>query len=134
MVKNISADAGDTGSIPGTGRSPGGGNSNPLQYFSLEEPNRLKSMGSESTEHSRMQYRENNTCVFIYTHMYIRSSIKGYEFKLASRIPIQHYQVHSSVHPIHICNCSQIVTSLFPLILNLFAHFFVRNQFLTLPP
>jgi len=41
VVKNISAnvgDAGDTGSVPGSGRSPGGGNSNPLQYFSLKNP------------------------------------------------------------------------------------------------
>ena len=29
-------DAGDTGSIPGSGRSPGGGNGNPLQYSCLE--------------------------------------------------------------------------------------------------
>ena len=30
--------AGDPGSIPGLGRSPGEGNDNPLQYFSLENP------------------------------------------------------------------------------------------------
>ena len=28
--------AGDSGSIPGSGRSPGVGNGNPLQYFCLE--------------------------------------------------------------------------------------------------
>ena len=31
-------DAGDTGSIPGSGRSPGKGNGNPLQYSCLESP------------------------------------------------------------------------------------------------
>jgi len=31
-------DAGDVGSIPGLGRSPGGGYSNPLEYFCLENP------------------------------------------------------------------------------------------------
>ena len=31
-------DAGDPGSIPGLGRSPGEGNGNPLQYSSLENP------------------------------------------------------------------------------------------------
>ena len=39
MVKNLSADAGNTrdvGSIPGLGRSPGEGNGNPLQYSCLE--------------------------------------------------------------------------------------------------
>ena len=30
--------AGDAGSIPGSGRSPGGGNGNPLQYSCLENP------------------------------------------------------------------------------------------------
>ena len=39
VVKNPSADAGDTrdaGSIPASGRSPGGRNGNLLQYFCLE--------------------------------------------------------------------------------------------------
>ena len=39
MVKNPSAnaeDAGDTGSIPRSGRSPGEGSGDPLQYYCLE--------------------------------------------------------------------------------------------------
>ena len=41
MVKNLHVNAGDitdTGSIPGSERSPGEGNGNPLQYFCLENP------------------------------------------------------------------------------------------------
>ena len=41
VVKNPPANAGakgDSGSIPGLGRSPGGGNGNPLQYSCLENP------------------------------------------------------------------------------------------------
>ena len=38
VVKNLLASAGDTGSIPGLGRSPGEGNGNPLQYSCLENP------------------------------------------------------------------------------------------------
>ena len=38
MVKNPPANSGDTGSIPGSGRSPGEGNSNPLQYSCLGNP------------------------------------------------------------------------------------------------
>ena len=38
VVKNPPANAGDMGSIPGSGRSPEGENSNPLQYFCLENP------------------------------------------------------------------------------------------------
>ena len=35
-VKESACNAGDLGSIPGSGRSPGGGNGNPLQYSCLE--------------------------------------------------------------------------------------------------
>ena len=38
MVKNLPANAGDMGSIPGLGKSPRGGNGNPLQYSCLEIP------------------------------------------------------------------------------------------------
>ena len=41
MVKNLLANAGDIrelDSIPGLGRSPGGGHGNPLQYSCLENP------------------------------------------------------------------------------------------------
>ena len=56
LVKSPSANAGDlrdTGSIPGSGRSPGGGHSNPLQCSCLEKPMDrgacgLWSMGSQS--------------------------------------------------------------------------------------
>ena len=56
MVKNLLANAGDAsdeGSIPGSGRSPGGGHGNPLQYSRLENPKDreawggLQSMGSQ---------------------------------------------------------------------------------------
>ena len=41
VVKNQPGNAGDIrdmGSIPGSGRSPGGGHGNPLQYACLENP------------------------------------------------------------------------------------------------
>ena len=38
VVKNPSANAGDLGLIPGSGRSPGEENGNPLQYSGLENP------------------------------------------------------------------------------------------------
>ena len=37
-VKNPPPNEGDLSSIPGSGRSPGGGNGNPLQYCGLEDP------------------------------------------------------------------------------------------------
>ena len=53
MVKNPPTIAGDTGSIPGSGRFSGEGNGNPFQYSCLENPMdgeawcRLLSMGSQ---------------------------------------------------------------------------------------
>ena len=38
VVKNLPANAEDTGLIPGLGRSPGEGNDNPLQYSCLGNP------------------------------------------------------------------------------------------------
>ena len=41
LVKNLPSNAGDArdaGSISGSGRSPGGGNDNPLQHSCLENP------------------------------------------------------------------------------------------------
>ena len=41
MVKNLPASAGDVrtrGSVPGSGRSPGGRHGKPLQYSCLENP------------------------------------------------------------------------------------------------
>ena len=61
QVKDLSAmqeeacSTGDRGSIPGSGRSPGEGNGNPLQYSCLENPTDrgacgLQSMGSQQSE------------------------------------------------------------------------------------
>ena len=38
VVKHLPSNVGNLGSIPGSRRSPGGGNGNPLQYSCLENP------------------------------------------------------------------------------------------------
>ena len=48
--KEFACKAGDLGLIPGLGRSPGGGNGNPLQYSCLKEPGRLQSMGHKELD------------------------------------------------------------------------------------
>ena len=51
VVKNPPANGGDirdTGSIPGLGRSPGGGHGNPLQYSCLENPQGQRSLAGYS--------------------------------------------------------------------------------------
>ena len=57
LVKNLRAISGDTSSIPVLGRSPGGGNGNPLQYSCLripctEEAGGLQSIGSQRIGHN----------------------------------------------------------------------------------
>ena len=65
VVENPSTDAGDArdmGSIPGSGRSPGGGYGNPLRYSGLENAmdrgawRAMGSMGSQSR--TRLSIRE----------------------------------------------------------------------------
>ena len=60
VVKNPPASAGDirdVGSVPGLGRSPGGGHGSSCQYSCLEnpmdreEPGRLQSVGSRRVGH-----------------------------------------------------------------------------------
>ena len=66
MAKNPPANAGDIGSIPGLGRSPGEGNGNPLQYSCweipwTEEPGRLQFTGLQRVGHdlvTKQQYQQ----------------------------------------------------------------------------
>ena len=58
MVKNPPADVGDArdvGSVPGLGRSPGGGNGNPLQYSCLVNP--MDSGAWQATVHGAAESR-----------------------------------------------------------------------------
>ena len=51
VVKTLPTQAGDikeVGLIPELGRSPGGGNGNPLQYSCLENPHRQRSLAGYS--------------------------------------------------------------------------------------
>ena len=55
--KESACNAGDLGSVPGSGRSPGEGNGYPLQYSCLEnsmdmEPGGLQSMQSQRIRHN----------------------------------------------------------------------------------
>ena len=57
VVKNLLTNVGDVGLIPESGRYPGGGNGNPLQYPCLENPveRSLTSdspWGSQKVEHN----------------------------------------------------------------------------------
>ena len=68
VAKHTPVNAGvtrDEGSIPGPGRSPAGGNGNPLQYSYLkipwtEESRGLLSMGSRRVRHAQAHMNNNN--------------------------------------------------------------------------
>ena len=55
VVKKLPVKAGDTDSIPGSGRSPGGGNGNPLQYSHLGNP--LNRRAWQATVHGVLRVR-----------------------------------------------------------------------------
>ena len=86
MVKNLPANAGDirdVGLIPGSGRSPGGGNGNPLWYSCLENPmdrgawqaavHRIAEPDTtEATEHALTQLHTLMTfCHICFTFLYV---------------------------------------------------------------
>ena len=78
MVKNLHADAGDTGdlgSIPGSGRSPGEGNGHPGQYSCLGDP--MDGGAWRATVHrvTKSQTSLHNTTARVrsqYTHIYVQ--------------------------------------------------------------
>ena len=57
--KAYACNTGDLGSIPGLGRSPGGGHGNPLQYSCLENPHGQKSLaGYRPKGHKKLDMTE----------------------------------------------------------------------------
>ena len=78
VVKNLPANAGDLrdlGSIPGLGKSPGGGLGNPLQYSCLEKSHGQRSLvgyspqghkETDTTEHAHTQCQHLLSLVFVH--------------------------------------------------------------------
>ena len=58
--KNPLADAGEAGSIPGSGRSPGEGNGNPLQYSCLANPRDREAWRAIDLEVTTYQLKNSN--------------------------------------------------------------------------
>ena len=83
MVKNFPANAGDirdtdSGSVPGSGRSPGGGQGNPLQYSCLENP--IDRGAWRATVHrvtkSQTQLKCIHECICKYTNLHVGQNYK----------------------------------------------------------
>ena len=70
VVKKLPANAGDSGYVPGWGRSPGGGDGNPSSVLAwripwMEEPGRLPSEGLKSVEHKLASDHAHTTLLFL---------------------------------------------------------------------
>ena len=67
-VKAFACNAGDLGSIPGSGRSPGEGSGNPLQYACLENPMEREAWWATVHGVTKSQTRLSD---FTHSHMYV---------------------------------------------------------------
>ena len=66
--KESAYNAGDLSLIPGLGRSPGGGHSNPLQYACLENPHGQRSLAGYSPwDHKELDRTERLSTDWLYT-------------------------------------------------------------------
>ena len=73
MIKNLLANSGDTrdeGSVPGSRRSPGEGNGNPLQYSCLE--NSMESRVWQTAAHG-VTKRQTRLSTHVHTHTHTHS-------------------------------------------------------------
>ena len=84
--KESACNAGDLGSIPGLGRSPGEGNGNPLQYSCLENPmdrgawwatvHRVARVWHDWATKPSDHVDTGDIYIYIYTHTYIPLNIR----------------------------------------------------------
>ena len=56
MIKNLPVNSGDMGLIPGSGRSSGEGNGNPLQNSCLENPMDREALWATTTGSQRVRH------------------------------------------------------------------------------
>ena len=83
VVKNLPASPGDVrdaGSILGSGRSPGGGHGNPLQYSCLENPTDRGAWWTTvyRVAKSRTRLKRLSTNIRVYSMLYIYIKLEGH--------------------------------------------------------
>ena len=89
--KESACNAGDLGSIPGSGRSPGTGNDNPLQYSCLENSMDRRAWGA--TVHGVTKSRTRlSDCHFHYAHFFQKVG-SSYTSSFVTCLPPQQHVV-----------------------------------------
>jgi len=92
--KEFTSNAGDTASIPGSGRSPGEGNGNPLKYSYLGNPmdrGAWRAMSMES--HKNQTQLSDQTTAYIYiTSSFVHSSVDRH--RLLPYLGFKHWGVY----------------------------------------
>ena len=76
--KESACSVGDLGSIPGSGRSPGGGNGNPLQYSGLENPMDRGAWWATVHGVTKSQTQLSNSHLFTFTPLENTEQYKDY--------------------------------------------------------
>ena len=83
LLRNPPANAGDVGSIPGSGRSPGEGNGSPLQYSCLEKP--MDRGALQAAVHGVMKSQTRSSDgVNAHTHIYLFICVRSHLWHGAS--------------------------------------------------
>ena len=92
--KELARNSGDLGSIPGLGRSPGGGHGNPLQYSCLENPQTEKPCRLQSIWPQRVGH---DSATNTHTHVH-REREKAFHL-IAEEYAFFSFQVHMKYFP-----------------------------------
>ena len=100
LCKESACNAGDLGSIPGLGRSLGGGHGYPLVFLTrespwTEEPGRLQAMGSQRVRHGwatkhKSEWVSVCLCVSVCLSVYTKKNSKWVWFQLLSVVTLRH--------------------------------------------
>ena len=93
MVKNLPANAGYMGSSPRSGRSPGVGNGNPLQYSCLRNP--MDKGAWRATVHS-VAKESDMTCVCVCVCVCVSPSVTSDSLRPHGLLPARHFCLWSS--------------------------------------
>ena len=81
VLKNPPSNVEDLGSIPGSGRSPGGGNDNPLHYSCWEIPRTEELGGTRFTGSQRVEHNRVSTSATSLDLLSVKNRLKKLEGK-----------------------------------------------------